>query len=360
MCDRESRSVVARLLLLAATFAGPVAAQEPKSNGLRDDERYNALVEEFIQYDIGNVREPAAVDRIRRQFNSLKADEAVPALVRGLNRSMRMGYSCPITAISGKLMSMMQSSRNPEVGKHILANLEQRDVGRYNHHIANVRKNAEGQMIRILGREQAERQFKRRVEDDAQKMAYVPGMKLTDLAPRQRAASGPASDATANDASINANRTSDATGKPASPTTTPPAADLGKLTVAQLAERLNDKSGQARVLRELSMRASDGNEAEVAALGDSIVQSLSEGNESARMEAARLLGVLRLEWTTLPLITALEDSSPAVRSAATTALTRITRQLFGPADDATPAQQKQAVARWRNWWEKRQQAKSAR
>jgi hypothetical protein len=342
-----------------AALAVVAQAQSTKSNGLRDDERYNALVDEFIQYDIGNIREPAAVDRIRRQFGSLKADEAVPALVRGLNRSMRMGYSCPITAISGKLMSMMQSSRNPEVGKYVLANLEQRDVGRYNHHIAGVRKNAEGQMIRILGREQAERQFKRRVEEDSQRMAYVPGMKLTDLAPRQRPAGGPAPDKPVDDTTTSANRTTDSPTKPTALASTAPAAELGKLTIAELGERLKNKTGQARVLRELYARAGDGHEPEVAAMGDAIVESLREGDENARAEAARLLGLLRLERATPQLIDAIEDASPSVRSAATTALTRVTRQLFGPSDDATPAQRKQAVARWRTWWDK-QQAKSGR
>jgi len=350
---------MARLGLLIVALAGPAQSQEAKSGGLRDDERYNALVDEFIQYDIGNIREPAAVDRIRRQFGSLKADEAVPALVRGLNRSMRMGYSCPITAISGKLMSMMQSSRNPEVGKHVLANLEQRDVGRYNHHIAGVRKNAEGQMIRILGREQAERQFKRRVEGDSLNMAYVPGMKLTDLAPRQRPAGGPAPDKPVDDTTTNANRTTDSPTKPTALARTAPAAELGKLTIAELGERLKNKTGQARVLRELYARAADGHESEVAAMSDAIVESLREGDETARAEAARLLGLLRIERATPQLIDAIEDASPSVRSAATTALTRVTRQLFGPSDDATPAQRKQAIARWRTWWDK-QQAKPGR
>ena len=338
-------------LAVAVSTSMPGLAQQSKSRSTdKDDAERDQIVEEFIQFDVGNVRDPRAIERIKTRFNGLKSDDAVPALVRGMNRSTRMRASCPITAIAGKLRSILGASKDPEVGTYVLRNLEQRDVGQYNQHLRGVFTSAEQQVVRVKGKEYALHQLQRRSDEDQQRLAYAPGLKLTDLAIRDQAVAQPTADPSP---SAGPSESRPAAGRPTGRrTSTPPvpAPDLRKLTVAKLAERLDNKASQADAVEELYRRASGSTAAEVVQHADAIARVLKEGDDKARESAARLLGLIRSESAVPQLIDALEDSSDSVRSAASTALTRITRQLFGPSDNATPAETQRAVKQWRDWW----------
>jgi hypothetical protein len=130
---------------------------------------------------------------------------------------------------------------------------------------------------------------------------------------------------------------------------------LRKLSVDQLSQRLDDPTAQSGVLDELCRRASLGNggtSSDIAEHKDAIVSALKDGDESARASAARLLGLVRCADAVPQLIDALEDTDPQVRVQAAAALARITRQTFGPGQQATPGEAKRAIARWRQWWSK--------
>ncbi|MEZ6115683.1 MAG: hypothetical protein R3C28_03800 [Pirellulaceae bacterium] len=73
----------------------------PQAEGEMD-----AVVDNFILYDIGKLR-GAEGQRARTEFMKL-GPEAVPALVRGLNKSASIHASCPVGVIAGKLMSVLQ------------------------------------------------------------------------------------------------------------------------------------------------------------------------------------------------------------------------------------------------------------
>lgn len=348
------RSLSWKLLLaagLAASFVRPVAAQT-RNNQIKSDEAvYDQIVHDFIQFDIGNVRDPFAIERIKARFNGLKTDDAVPALVRGLNASTRMRASCPISALSGKLRTILQNSQNAEVGTFVLRNLNVRDAGAYTGHVRGVHDAAEKQIVRVQTKAGAEQHFKNRFQDDDQRLAYVPGMKLSNLASREPAAprtgdgerpeTKPAAKPRSNPG---------APGQDRKKAAQPSAADLSKLSVDELAERLADRTMQAKSLAELNRRASQENGQEIADQTDAVIECLKDGDDAAREAAARLLGLIRSQKAVPALIDILEDSNAQVRSSAATSLTRITRQLFGPSDNATPDETKQAIARWREWW----------
>lgn len=339
------------LFVMVVSMSASGLAQQTRSRSTdKEDAERDQIVEEFIQFDIGNVRDPRAIERIKTRFNGLKSDDAVPALVRGMNRATRMRASCPITALAGKLRSILGASKDPEVGTYVLRNLEQRDVGQYNQHLRGVFTSAEQQVVRVKGKEYAQHQLQRRSDEDQQRLAYVPGLKLTDLAIREHAAVQSNADPSPGPSP---SEPRPAAGRPnGRRTSTPPvpAPDLRKLSVEKLAGRLDDKASQAGALEELYRRASGSTAAEVARHADAIADVLKEGDDKAREAAARLLGLMRTESAVPQLIDSLEDSSDSVRSAASTALTRITRQLFGPSDNATPAETQRAVKQWRDWW----------
>ena len=82
-----------------------------------DDE----IVHRFILYDIGQLR-GAAGNEARREFTEL-GPSAIPALVRGLNRSGSIRASCPVGVISSKLRSVMGRNQNPALVHYAIENL---------------------------------------------------------------------------------------------------------------------------------------------------------------------------------------------------------------------------------------------
>lgn len=315
---------------LAAMIALPAAAQQKGGGAKQEDKDYDRIVEDFIQWDIGNVRDPQQADRIRSRFGGLKSDEAVPALVAGLNKSARMRASCPITALAGKLRGIMQASKDPQIGSYVLQNLEKREVPGYTQHINGVFDSAEQQIVRLKKGDAQSKQWAKRGEDDQQRLAYSPGMKLTDLPARDAGATRSRSDA---------------------------AAAFAKLGLAELFERLSDAKSAAGALDELGRRAATASDARaITDRADDITKLLKANDTTTREAAARLIGLLRVTSAVPRLIDTLEDSNAGVRSAAATALARTTRQSFGPAEYASEAGTRAAIAKWRDWLAKQNSA----
>ena len=63
--------------------------------------RLDEIVDRFIQYDIGRLRGEVAA-KARHDFSTL-GPEAIPSLVRGLNKACYYSTSCPVVVISNKL-----------------------------------------------------------------------------------------------------------------------------------------------------------------------------------------------------------------------------------------------------------------
>ena len=343
------RSTIA-LAWLGACLVGQrnIPAQE-LLEGASDNAVYDKIVEDFILFDIGRIRDPWAVERIKARFNGLRSDDAVPALVRGLNKSTRMRASCPITALASKLRGIVANSNNPEVGSYVLRNLDRANAGPYAAHVSAVLDTAEKQVGHTMGNKLAEEQFRRRAQQDQQRLAYVPGRKLTDLSLREsaRTSSGETHDPPASDVSKPKPRFA-----PSKETTAADPEEIRKMTAEELGRRLEVRSEQVKGLAEFSRRTMAGDEKSVLDQAAAIGKCLEEGDDSARELAARILGQVRSQSSVPLLINAIDDPSPQVRSAAVTALTRTTRQLFGPTDDATPRERSLAQGRWRDWWSK--------
>ena len=109
------------------------------------------IVARFIQYDIGNLRGEAG-SRARKQFMKL-GPEAIPALVRGLNRSAEIRASCPVVVISSKLTESMGQTNDRSLLDYAIQNIG-RDVPRGAPHKARVDK-----LQKQFARQYADRQF---------------------------------------------------------------------------------------------------------------------------------------------------------------------------------------------------------
>lgn len=76
----------------------------PGSLTPEEEERLDAIIERFIRYDTGRSRDYKS----REELDAL-GPEAIPALIRGINRAARMSHSCPVSVLHRKLKSLLRS-----------------------------------------------------------------------------------------------------------------------------------------------------------------------------------------------------------------------------------------------------------
>lgn len=84
----------------------------------RDHEK---IVQRFIQYDIGRL--PGQAGRTAYQKFKMLGPEAIPALVRGLNRSASIQASCPVGVISHTLLDRLAQSNDATAMDYALSNI---------------------------------------------------------------------------------------------------------------------------------------------------------------------------------------------------------------------------------------------
>lgn len=87
----------------------------------RTQEEFDHVVDQFIKFDIGRLRGQAG-QQANQRFREL-GPEAIPALVRGLNKSAYISASCPVGVISSKLTSTVRDSHDPEMLQYVLNHL---------------------------------------------------------------------------------------------------------------------------------------------------------------------------------------------------------------------------------------------
>lgn len=78
-----------------------------------EEENLDRIIDRFILYDTGRLPGEAGLEA-RREFDKL-GPEAIPALIRGLNRAVQIEHSCPTLVISKKLRKMLLASDDREL-----------------------------------------------------------------------------------------------------------------------------------------------------------------------------------------------------------------------------------------------------
>ena len=84
-----------------------------------EEAKIDAVIDKFIQWDImqpegGPSFQPKGGVEAVRNFEKL-GREAIPALIRGLNKAARLEHSCPTLVISKKLLPMLLASEDEEL-----------------------------------------------------------------------------------------------------------------------------------------------------------------------------------------------------------------------------------------------------
>ena len=311
------------LLVLALAVCGtadtPETKEKPKHSPYapslpyltkEEEDKLDEIIDRFMLYDIGRLQGEAA----RKALEDFKAlgPEAIPALIRGLNRAATMEASCPVVTISQKLGSMLAKSDDEELLEFARENIGA-GVGRTRH--AGVLRDLR---VSVMLRKNA---LARRPKATGPKSPRV--MSLSELADAASTERGPRL----------------------------------KVLLAEL-ERRNGKE----VLPGLANAAASYDK-EIKQLGRTLlVRHLSRQSEAVIREklqdeimevrkAAMQVVVNKWPRLTPELIDLLSDDKEEVRTAAHDALVRLNRnQDLGPAADDDKEKISAAQEKWRNWW----------
>src|SRR5437762_11572183 len=110
------------LTALVAALAAPAAPAEQPSRkphpfipsipdlSEEEEKKVDEAIDRFILYDTGRLRGDEGKQALR-EFQKL-GPEAVPALIRGLNRAAAINHSCPVTVIAAKLQGIFGSTND--------------------------------------------------------------------------------------------------------------------------------------------------------------------------------------------------------------------------------------------------------
>ncbi len=83
-----------------------------------EEDKLDMIVDAFIKFDTGQSRDSKALLELNRL-----GPEAIGALIRGLNKSINNGHSCPVGVISKKLNQLISISEDPAVMDFIKENV---------------------------------------------------------------------------------------------------------------------------------------------------------------------------------------------------------------------------------------------
>ena len=89
----------------------------------QENNQHDEIVDRFIQYDVGQLRGAAGV-KARKDFQAL-GPNALPALVRGLNRSADIHATCPVGVIASKLLQTLRIADSPAMTQYAIDNIGQ-------------------------------------------------------------------------------------------------------------------------------------------------------------------------------------------------------------------------------------------
>jgi hypothetical protein len=305
-------------LLLAGARADEPRKPHPNAPSLpelteEEEKKLDVIIDRFMLYDIGKLRGTEG-QQAYRDFVKLKP-EAIPALLRGLNRAAAMNHSCPVTVIATKLGQLLAASTDVKLMD--FARDEMISAASDGQHKAIV------QNLRFATTQRM----------NALKAAGITGLTSGQKQPRLMSTAALIEEA----------------GKEKS----------GRLR--SLLFELGQRNGD-EVLNTLGVFAGDYNKetqktARTALITnltrqkpEELKKSLTNEKSEVRLAAVRVIRNRDMRWGS-ELIDRLSDDDPNVREWAQTTLVRLARGLdYGPAKNATKAQSEQSIQRWRAWW----------
>jgi hypothetical protein len=277
---------------------------------LKEEEKLDAIIDRFIQHDIGKLRGEEG-QKARKEFEAL-GTEAIPALIRGFNKAVQIDHSCPTLMIKTKLIKMLMSSTDVELLEFARDNLGA-GVGRTTH--AGVINDLR---VQCMLRKNA----LLRAGITAQKLpARMTSIELVQAVSRER-------------------------GPRLKEVLTELETRRGPEVPVGLAVALSSTDKDIQTLgRDLLER-------NLARQGAAMVRSKLK-DENAEVRKAAIHAAAKTSGMVADLIDRLDDQQSDVREEARAALVKLSGgEDFGPSPDADSSQRQISIAKWRTWAEK--------
>ncbi len=278
-----------------------------------EEEKFDRIIDRFILADTGRLRGAEAKEAIK-EFGTLKR-EAIPALIRGLNKSAKIEHSCPVTIIAKKLDRLLMASDDAKLLDYARDEIGA-DIGRTRHAamVQNLRFRVTMRMNAVARRPPAPR------PPPSKAPRFMTSSELVKAASTER---GPRLKTML--AELEGRK-----GKEVFE---------GLSLAAASYDRDTQKLGRELLDKHLSRQSA-------AVVKARLADDLAE----VRRAAVRTIAARHSDLAG-DVIDLLADDSPGVRAEARQALVKLSGGTdHGPAPTASKAQREQAQRRWRAWW----------
>ena len=316
--------------ILVGFIVSPGIAQNPKEKEPREPhplapslpqltkeeyQRYKKIVDDFILYDIGQLKGAAGLKALQ-DFNNL-GPEATLVLIEGLNEAANMKSSCPAVIIGKKLGRLLRGTRDRD-----LLDYTRTTVGigvTAQRHMGVIRDLKVACITRKSYLQRNNIPQPRYGEKEPGKMAVTELVKATDSAKGSRLMQ----------------------------LLTELESRKGDKVLSTLGSAMNHKDKKVKALAQNLLLKHLYRQPK-----DVLKQQLKNEMPEVRGVAAYIVGYKSLPWGN-DLIGMLDDYSPLVRQGARGGLIRLSRgQDFGPQPGSSETQRQQAIRRWQAWWNK--------
>ncbi len=289
-----------------------------------EEKRYDDVINRFIQYDTGRLRGAEARKAVE-DFQRLGPD-SIPALVRGLNRAANINHSCPVTVIDAKLRRLIGPTRDVQLAEFVR--------GEIGNGVGPTRHAAVLQNLRLAVTIHRNTLMRAGIEPPARPTVSVgsPGER-----PLRDFSTPDLIEATGVERGLKLKQVlAELSGRPGDE----PVAALG--VAAASYER--DVKDFARDLLFKNLSRKDTN---------FVKAKLKDDKAEVRLAAVRVTAGRSLRLVG-DLIERLDDDEEGVREAARQGLVRLAGPGvdFGPNKGATKEERKQAMAKWKEWWDR--------
>jgi hypothetical protein len=282
---------------------------------LGEENKLDGLIDRFIQADTGKLK-GADGQKAMRDFDAL-GQEAIPALIRGLNKAAGIEHSCPTLVIGRKLSRMLLASKDVELLEFARDNIGA-GVGRSSH---------AGSLNDLRLQCMLRRNSLIRLGVAATGPRPVKGLTTVELTRAASTEKGPRLKQVLNE--LETRRGPEV------------------LTTLLGATRESD-----RELRSYALDLVDRHLTRQTV--DVVRQKLAD--DDAEIRKAGIRAGVRKPALVGDVIDRLDDAQTEVREEAHAALVKLARgQDFGPRADAEAGDRRIAQQRWRTWWERQKQ-----
>ena len=308
--------------VLVVSWAAAAAPKDSPKAAPRSD-KYDRIVDDFIRADVGELRGQEGRAAMA-EFYGVNTEEAIPALVRGVNKAANVRASCPIMMVSSKLQHLSSTCRNTAMLRQAYNDLSAEANSPYGNYVSSLKQYLDGRLTTLEGREP-----KREVT----MTGGTPGQLRRSRINLAKWTFKDLEEAVAEDADEQLMRVLEEIASRQG-------SEYTELLARAVAGMKPENQEIARgLLAKRLMRMTD----------ETLREKLKDQDAEVRAMAARAAGYKGLTAGYAELAALLRDRSPVAAAEAKATLVKLSGEDFGPPEGAKGIEWYEASKRWEKW-----------